>query len=145
MVKELSLPAYTARQIVEWVYGKHVASVDGMTNISTKARQQIAEKYAVGASHPLRESVSEDGAKKYLFSVSSGNRVEAAYIPDRDRATLCVSSQAGCRMGCAFCMTARQGMNGNLTVTDILNQFRSLPEHDKLTNIVFMGSENYIL
>ena len=139
IVRELSLPAFSARQIADWLYKKHVSSIDGMTNLSTKNRALLAESYHVGVSEPLAVQISKDGTKKYLFSAAGDKCVESAYIPDRERATLCVSSQAGCRMGCAFCMTARQGMQGNLTATHILNQFRSLPEHDRLTNLVFMG------
>jgi len=139
IVGELSLPSFSARQIAGWLYGKNVSSMDEMTNLSAKARALLAENYTMGVSAPLAVQTSEDGAKKYLFSALDGMCVEAACIPDRDRATLCISSQVGCRMGCAFCMTARQGMQGNLTATDILNQFRSLPERDRLTNIVFMG------
>ena len=139
VVESLSLPAYSARQIADWLYKKNVSSIDEMTNLSGKARSLLAENFCMGTSEPLAVQTSKDGAKKYLFSALGNQRVEAAYIPDRNRATLCISSQVGCRMGCAFCMTARQGMQGNLAATDILNQFRSLPEHDMLSNIVFMG------
>jgi 23S rRNA (adenine2503-C2)-methyltransferase len=139
IVEELSLPAFSALQIADWLYKKNVSSIDGMTNLSAKSRALLAEKYTLGIREPLTVQVSQDGAKKYLFPVFNGKCVETAYIPDRDRATLCVSSQVGCRMGCAFCMTARQGIQGNLSATEILNQFRSLPEHDRLTNIVLMG------
>ena len=139
IVSDLSLPAYSARQIADWLYKKNVSSIDEMTNLSGKARSLLAENYTTGVNEPLTVQTSEDGAKKYLFSASDNTFVEAAYIPDRERATLCISSQVGCRMGCAFCMTARQGMQGNLTATGILNQFRSLPERDRLTNIVYMG------
>jgi 23S rRNA (adenine2503-C2)-methyltransferase len=139
IVKELSLPAFSARQITDWLYKKNVSSIDGMTNLSAKARALLAENHSMGIGEPLAVQTSKDGTQKYLFPALDGKCVEAAYIPDRERATLCISSQVGCRMGCAFCMTARQGMQGNLPVADILNQFRSLPEHDKFTNIVFMG------
>ena len=120
-----------------------------MTNLSTKVRDLLSENFIIGTSEPLDVQTSKDGTKKYLFSTENNNYVETAYIPDNKkyheintpnfRATLCISSQAGCRMGCAFCMTAKQGIQGNLTATDILNQFRSLPEHKQLSNIVFMG------
>ncbi len=139
VVQELSLPAFSARQIADWLYKKNVSSIDEMTNLSTKARGLLNEHYGVGVSLPIAVQASKDGTKKYLFAALENKSVEAAYIPDRDRATLCISSQVGCGMGCTFCMTAQQGMKGNLTVTDILNQFRSLPEHQTLTNIVFMG------
>ncbi len=139
ITKELSLPAFSAKQIADWLYKKNVSSIDGMTNLSAKARALLDEKYCIGLSDPLDVRISKDGTKKYLFPAVDGKTVEAAYIPERERATLCLSSQVGCRMGCTFCMTARQGIHGNLTATDILNQFRSLPEHNTLTNIVFMG------
>ena len=88
---------------------------------------------------PLTCQVSSDGTKKYLFPVGEDNAVEAVMIPDEDRKTLCVSSQAGCRMGCRFCMTGRQGFHGNLTAADILSQFIAIDEAAELTNAVFMG------
>ena len=139
IVRELSLPVFTARQIADWLYKKQVSSIEEMTNLSVKARTLLLESYNVGVNEPLSVQTSKDHTRKYLFPALNGKCVETAYIPDRERATLCISTQVGCRMGCAFCMTARQGMQGNLTSTDILNQFRSIPEHDQLTNIVFMG------
>ena len=139
IVEELSLPAYSARQIADWLYKTNVSSINGMSNLSAKARALLSEKYNIGASEPLAVQTSADGVKKYMFTAFEGKHVETAFIPDRDRATLCVSTQAGCRMGCAFCATARQGMQGNLDAAAILNQFRSLPEHKDITNIVFMG------
>ena len=139
IVEKFSLPTFTARQMVDWLYHKNVSSIDEMTNLSAQARALLAENYIMGIREPLTEHISEDGSKKYLFPALDGKSVETAYIPDRDRATLCISSQVGCRMGCAFCMTARQRWQGNLSATDILNQFRSLPERDRITNIVLMG------
>ncbi|MDR3093530.1 MAG: 23S rRNA (adenine(2503)-C(2))-methyltransferase RlmN [Bacteroidales bacterium] len=139
MAAELSLPRYAAKQIAGWLYRRQVSSIDAMTDLSAKTRELLNARYVVGLQEPEAVKKSKDGTKKYLFPVADGKYVEAAYIPDRDRATLCISSQVGCRMGCAFCMTGKQGMNGNLTSTDILNQFRSLPEQASLTNIVFMG------
>jgi 23S rRNA (adenine2503-C2)-methyltransferase len=116
-----------------------------MTDISASNRARLAERFEIGLAGPLKESLSADGTRKYLFEVAGGAFVEAAMIPDagRDRetarATLCISSQAGCRMGCAFCATGRQGLQRNLTPGEILNQFASLPERDALTNIVYMG------
>ncbi|GHT24917.1 putative dual-specificity RNA methyltransferase RlmN [Bacteroidia bacterium] len=139
ITEELSLPRYAAKQIAGWLYHRQASSIDAMTDLPTKTRQLLNAQYVVGLQEPESVKKSKDGTKKYLFPVSDGKYVEAAYIPDRDRATLCLSSQVGCRMGCAFCMTGKQGMNGNLTAADILNQFRSLPEQTALSNIVFMG------
>ena len=136
---DLGLPKFTARQIADWLYKKGVASIDGMTNLSKKARALLDEKFTFGLVPPVKETVSTDGTKKYLFSVLDGRYVEAAYIPDGERATLCVSCQAGCKMGCKFCNTGLQGFGGNLSANEILNQIKSLPEYDTLTNIVFMG------
>lgn len=133
------LPAFTANQIAEWLYKHNAESIDEMTNLSKKAREALSAKYTVGLTQPERVSVSADGTKKYLFPVASNRYVEAAYIPDNDRATLCVSSQSGCKMGCLFCMTAKQGFQGNLTAGEILNQLRGIPEFHDVTNIVYMG------
>ncbi|MDE6115366.1 MAG: 23S rRNA (adenine(2503)-C(2))-methyltransferase RlmN [Muribaculum sp.] len=133
------LPGFAAKQIADWLYVKRVTSIDAMTNISLKGRERLAASYCVGRFSPKAEARSVDGTVKYLFDGKGGRDIEAVYIPDRDRATLCVSSQAGCRMGCRFCMTGRQGFHGNLTTADIINQILSIPESQSLTNIVFMG------
>jgi 23S rRNA (adenine2503-C2)-methyltransferase len=139
LVRSLDLPKYTSRQLTEWLYKKQVSSIDEMTNLSKQAREKIKESYEVGVFVHSSVSISTDGTKKYLFPVKDDRFIESAYIPDGDRATLCVSSQVGCRMGCRFCMTARQGFQGNLTAGEIVNQVRSLPESDHLSNIVYMG------
>ena len=153
------LPGFTAKQIAQWLYVKKVKSIDEMTNLSKAARAQLSEKYEVGLIEYAGLQISSDGTKKYLFPVSCTHRrglnlasdgkiseeeleasaVEAVMIPDADRATLCVSSQAGCRMGCKFCMTGRQGFHGQLSAADIISQFIAVDESDKLTNTVFMG------
>ncbi len=136
---KVGLPAFTGKQIAQWMYGRKVRSIDGMTNISKAGRERLKEEYSLGVTLPSTCQVSSDGTKKYLFSIGEGNAVEAVMIPDDDRKTLCVSSQAGCRMGCKFCMTGRQGFHGNLTVADILSQFIAIDEATELTNAVFMG------
>ena len=133
------LPRFAAKQIARWLYVRRVTDIQQMTDLSLAARTLLAERYTLGLSAPLRESVSVDGTKKYLFQTQQGEYIESAYIPDRDRATLCVSSQAGCRMGCRFCATARQGLQHSLSAGEIINQIVSIPESQKLTNIVFMG------
>ena len=133
------LPRFAAKQIARWLYVRRVTDIQQMTDLSLAARTRLAERYELGLSAPLRESVSADGTKKYLFKTWQGEYIESAYIPDRDRATLCVSSQAGCRMGCRFCATARQGLQHSLSAGEIINQIVSIPESQKLTNIVFMG------
>lgn len=133
------LPRFAAKQIARWLYVRRVTDIRQMTDLSLVARTRLAEGYELGLSAPLRESVSADGTKKYLFKTWQGEYIESAYIPDRERATLCVSSQAGCRMGCRFCATARQGLQHSLSAGEIINQIVSIPESQKLTNIVFMG------
>lgn len=136
---ELGLPAFAAKQISEWLYKKQAASIDEMTNISKQNREKLAENYEVGRIAHSNVQTSADGTKKYLFPTSNKRFIEAAYIPDDDRATLCVSSQVGCKMGCLFCMTGKQGFQSQLTAGEIVNQISSLPEREKLTNIVYMG------
>lgn len=136
---EVGLPRFAAGQIARWLYDKRVSSIDEMTDLSLKGRQSLSEAYIVGLQPPKAEAMSADGTAKYLFEGAGGRDVEAVFIPDRERATLCVSSQAGCRMDCAFCMTGRQGFHGNLTTAGIINQVLSVPGSRRLTNIVFMG------
>lgn len=139
IVKELGLPAFNAKQIAQWLYQKHARTFDEMTNLSKKLRAELSEKFEVGLQAHTQVQESVDGTKKYLFPALKGNFIESAYIPDKERATLCVSSQVGCKMACLFCMTGKQGFQGQLTTGEILNQIESLPERDKLTNLVFMG------
>ena len=135
----LGLPAFTGKQIARWMYVRKVCDIDSMTDISKAGREKLKEACEVGLIRPSGCQVSRDGTKKYLFPLGEGDAVEAVMIPDDDRKTLCVSSQAGCRMGCKFCMTGRQGFHGRLTVAGILSQFLSVDEADELTNAVFMG------
>ena len=155
LVAEEGLPGFTAKQIAQWLYVKKVRSIDDMTNLSKAARAKLSEKYEVGVTPYAGLQISSDGTKKYLFPVKCSHRrglhaglpeddledgaIEAVMIPDDDRATLCVSSQSGCRMGCRFCMTGRQGFHGNMSAADIISQFIAVDESDRLTNAVFMG------
>ena len=132
-------PRFTAKQICDWLYKKRVDSIDRMTNLSLAQRARLGEIAYIGRETPGRCQVSKDGTKKYLFPVLDGHHIEAVYIPEDDRATLCVSCQVGCKMGCRFCVTGQQGFHGNLSAGDILNQFFSIPEYESLTNVVFMG------
>lgn len=154
---EAGLPAFAGKQIAQWLYQKRVRSIDEMTNLSKAGRAALSEQWEVGYLEPLGVAQSSDGTRKYLFPVScvrsrslwvgensapadfEDAAVEAVIIPDDDRVTLCVSSQSGCRMGCHFCMTGRQGFHGQLSVSDILAQFISVEETFQLTNAVFMG------
>jgi 23S rRNA (adenine2503-C2)-methyltransferase len=139
VVKSMGMPAFTAKQIASWLYDKRVDSIDGMTNISLKHREALKEKFCVGRQAPVDSMRSVDGTVKYLYQVGENHFVESVYIPDNDRATLCVSSQVGCKMNCKFCMTGKQGFTQSLTANQILNQIISLPEFEKLTNVVMMG------
>lgn len=136
---ELGMPAFTGKQIADWIYRKRIFSIDEMTNLSAKNRETLSQTYEVGRSLPSQETASMDGTKKYLFTTPDNNFIETVYIPDDDRHTLCVSSQVGCKMNCLFCMTGKQGFTSNLSTAEILNQILSVPEADKLTNLVFMG------
>lgn len=136
---ELRLPGYSAGQIANWLYKQNVESVDEMTNLSKESRKLIDEKYEVGSAEFSKVMESADGTKKYLFPTSQKKFVEAAYIPERKRNTLCLSTQVGCKMACLFCMTGKQGFQGNLTAGEIVNQFKSITEREKVTNIVYMG------
>ena len=138
VVVELGMPKFTGGQLAEWIYKKRVTDIADMTNLSVKNRALLAEQYCVGRAEPTAAVQSVDGTSKYLFPTAHG-AVESVMIPEEDRATLCVSCQVGCKMNCLFCMTGKQGFNGNLTAAEILNQILSVPESEKLTNVVFMG------
>lgn len=154
---EAGLPAFTGKQLAQWLYAKKVRSFDEMTNISKAGRERLSQMYDLGVSEAVGVAESSDGTRKYLFPVSCPKAagldayeqsrpeeletaaIEAVMIPDEDRRTLCVSSQSGCRMGCKFCMTGRQGFHGHLSAADILSQFIMVDECHELTNAVFMG------
>ncbi len=136
---ETGLPKFAGGQLAKWIYEQHVTSIDAMTNISKDGRRRLEEAYEIGCMPHIHRQESIDGTVKYLFPTKSGKSVETVFIPDGERATLCVSCQVGCKMNCLFCQTGKQGWEGDLTVADILNQIYSLPERERLTNIVFMG------
>ncbi len=138
-VKELGMPGFTAGQIADWLYKKDIHSIDEMSNLSKKNRELLASKASFGLIPYTTVQESTDGTKKYLFPAGNHKFIEAAMIPDKDRKTLCVSTQVGCKMGCLFCMTGKQGFQGNLSAGEILNQMRSIPEGPEISNIVYMG------
>ena len=142
LVLSLGLPKFAGAQMARWLYVKKVRSISEMTDLSKVARAKLEECCEVGVTEPISVLTSADGTRKYLFPVDNGKEksaIEAVMIPDGDRATLCVSSQSGCRMGCHFCMTGRQGFHGHLSAADIMSQFLAVEESDRLTNTVFMG------
>ena len=138
---EEGFPKFTAKQLCDWLYKHRVLSIDDMTNLSLKIRSRLKEIASIERSLPVLCQTSTDGTKKYLFATNAdaSNAIEAVLIPDGDRATLCISCQQGCKMGCRFCVTGKQGFHGNLSSGDILNQIFSIPEADRLTNVVYMG------
>ena len=139
LCNRLEMPRFAAKQIARWLYDKHATTIEAISDLSARHRALLAETYEVGLTAPEKVSISTDGTKKYLYRTSQNHFIESAYIPDGDRATLCISSQAGCRMGCHFCATGRQGLQHSLSTNEILNQIGSLPERERLTNVVFMG------
>ena len=139
LCQQEGFPRFAARQLCDWLYKKHVDTFDAMTNLSLVQRTRLRQAYRIGREAPVACQCSADGTKKYLFRIEGCGHVEAVYIPDDDRATLCVSCQVGCKMGCRFCVTGSQGFHGNLSAGHILNQLFAIPEFDQLTNIVFMG------
>lgn len=139
VTRDMGMPRFTAKQIAQWLYAKRVQSIDEMTNLSLKHRDTLKMFYEVGAEAPVEAQRSVDGTVKYLFPAGNGLYIESVYIPNKERATLCVSSQVGCKMNCQFCMTGRMGFQSSLSAAQILNQILSLPEFDKLTNVVMMG------
>lgn len=139
IVLSAGLQKYVAKQLTDWMYKKRVFSLAEMHNISNASKKILNDNCQISLSSPSKVQESTDGTKKYLFPVNEKSFIEAAYIPDNERATLCVSSQVGCKMGCLFCMTGKQGFQENLSSGQILNQIYRLPEFDKLTNVVYMG------
>lgn len=151
----VGLQKFAGKQLAEWLYVRRVCSFDEMTNISLKGREALKVRYTVGRHAPVREAVSTDGTRKYLFAVEnqkseienqkSLNYIESVYIPEEDRATLCVSTQAGCKMGCRFCMTGTLGFHGQLPASEILNQIFEIDQlaitnhQSSISNLVYMG------
>ncbi len=136
---ELGLPKFTGKQIADWLYHKEIDSIEQMSNLSKKARALLEEQFEFGLHAPAKVQVSSDGTKKYLFTTHHEKFIETAMIPDKERRTVCVSSQVGCKLGCLFCMTGKQGFQGQLTAGDIVNQIRSIDEFGEVSNIVYMG------
>jgi len=147
VVRSGGMPRFVGKQIAQWLYDKKVRTFDEMINISKKNREWLAANYVTGREEPVRSSASSDGTVKYLFAAGPGRFVESVYIPDKERATLCVSSQVGCKMNCYFCATGKMGFKANLTAAQIINQILSIPPRpvegrkamNELTNVVFMG------
>ncbi len=139
VVTDLGMPKFAAKQIAQWLYVKRIRDIQEMTNLSVANREKLAAEYCVGYEDPADAAHSKDGTIRYLFATPAGKHIETVYLPERERATLCVSSQIGCKMHCYFCMTGKQGFNGQLTSHQIINQIFAIPESHTLTNLVFMG------
>lgn len=145
--------AFRAKQVMQWIYGRGVTDFAAMTDLSKKLRERLPEIAEIRPPARIREQASADGTRKWLLAVTEDmdpdNAIEAVYIPEADRATLCISSQIGCALDCSFCATGKQGLNRNLTTAEIVGQVW-MAEHDlrargefrgerAITNIVFMG------
>lgn len=142
LVQELGEPKYRAKQLAEWLYVKRATTFEEMTNLPKALRSKLESCCTIGRSPVALTQVSRDGTEKYLFRKLDRpeQTFETVYIPEEDgRATLCISSQVGCRMGCRFCATGQMGFHGHLTAADVINQVLSVPHSDALTNVVFMG------
>jgi 23S rRNA (adenine2503-C2)-methyltransferase len=139
ITQSLKLPSYTNLQLSNWLYKKHAGSFDQMSNLSKQVRKSLSGNYTICKTIPSSVQVSQDGTRKYLFPVGENKYIESVYIPEKSRNTLCISSQVGCSMDCIFCMTAKQGFQGNLSAGEIVNQISSLPERDRISNVVLMG------
>lgn len=139
IIQNLSLPAFNAKQLAGWLYRGRISSIDEMTNLSLKTRTVLKEKYDTGLTAYSKVQVSKDGTKKYLFRVQQDKFIETAFIPEDYGNTVCLSTQVGCKMACRFCLTGKQGFQGNLSANEIMNQFRSIDECDQISNIVYMG------
>ena len=139
VAESLGMPRFAAKQIAQWLYVKRVRTIDEMTNLSIANRERLSQSYCIGYEDPADAAHSKDGTIRYLFATPAGKHIETVYLPEHERATLCVSSQIGCKMRCYFCMTGKQGFNGQLTAHQIINQIFAIPESQTLTNLVFMG------
>jgi len=139
ITQELGMQNFVAKQIAHWLYKKQAISFENMKNISKKNLDLLSERFIVGRSLPISVQSAKDGTKKYLFRTNNGRFIESAFIPDKTRNTLCVSSQIGCKMGCFFCATGAQKFHGHLTAGEIVNQLFSLGEFSEVSNIVYMG------
>ena len=140
---KMGWPRYRSDQIIHWIYKAGETSISNMTNLSKSEREQLECCSRISRLKPLQRLTSRDGTEKFLFQLEDGNQIESVIIPDEERTTLCISSQAGCGLDCQFCYTAVGGLKRNLKAHEIVDQVliikNSLPSHRNLTNIVFMG------
>ena len=142
LCNRLEMPRFAAKQIARWLYDKHATTIEAMSDLSARHRALLAETYEVGLTAPEKVSISTDGTKKYLYRTSQNHFIESAYIPDGDRATLCISSQAGCRMGCRFCASTLDGLVRGLKPSEMLDQIYKIGKDigERISNVVVMGT-----
>jgi 23S rRNA (adenine2503-C2)-methyltransferase len=138
-ISGLGKERFRAKQIFKWLYQMDAMSFDEMTNVSKEFRRVLDETATISNLVPEVVEGSEDGTKKYLFRLADGSAVESVLIPDEGRNTLCISSQVGCAMKCAFCLTGTFGLSRNLTTAEIVGQVCAVKREEPVRNIVFMG------
>lgn len=141
LVKELGQPAFRAKQLNEWIHDKNVCSFDEMTNLPEALREKLSERFSFNVPVELVKQVSKDGSRKYLLQFSDGVSVETVGMPNRNKLAVCISSQAGCAMGCAFCATGLAGLSRSLTAQEMVDQVLHVARDfgERVTSVVFMG------
>ena len=141
LVKELGQPAFRAKQLNEWIHDKNVCSFDEMTNLPAALREKLSERFSFNVPVELVKQVSKDGSRKYLLQFSDGVSVETVGMPNRNKLAVCISSQAGCAMGCAFCATGLAGLSRSLTAQEMVDQVLHVARDfgERVTSVVFMG------
>ncbi len=141
-IKELRLPAFRTRQLLHWIYEKRAQSVGEITEFSKELRERLSQSAYISNLDVLRRQISKDGTEKFLFRLEDGDSIESVLIPDKDRLTLCISSQVGCAMRCRFCLTGKMRLKRDLKAHEIVDQVISVARliaPRVITNIVFMG------
>lgn len=141
LVKELGQPAFRAKQLNEWIHDKNVCSFDEMTNLPAALREKLSERFSFNVPVELVKQVSKDGSRKYLLQFSDGVSLETVGMPNRNKLAVCISSQAGCAMGCAFCATGLAGLSRSLTAQEMVDQVLHVARDfgERVTSVVFMG------
>lgn len=141
LVKELGQPAFRAKQLNEWIHDKNVCSFDEMTNLPAALREKLSERFSFNVPVELVKQVSKDGSRKYLLQFSDGVSVETVGMPNRNKLAVCISSQAGCAMGCAFCATGLAGLSRSLMAQEMVDQVLHVARDfgERVTSVVFMG------
>lgn len=141
LVKELGQPAFRAKQLNEWIHEKNACSFDEMTNLPVAMREKLSERFSFNVPVELVKQVSKDGSRKYLLQFADGVSVETVGMPNRNKLAVCISSQAGCAMGCAFCATGLAGLSRSLTAQEMVDQVLHVSRDfgERVTSVVFMG------